>query len=111
MLPGPAAVAEPVSIVVTHEAGSGHAEARVDGVPAGSVWYRVAKGSDSPVWTVYSTVVDPAFGGRGVGSALVAEVMEQASVHAAAVVPTCWFVSGWLERHPHYRHLLADDLH
>jgi hypothetical protein len=26
------------------------------------------------------------------------------------VHPTCWFVAGWLDRHPQFQHLLPDDM-
>lgn len=100
-----------MALTITHEQGSGTARAELDGRPAGSLHYSTARNSDSPVWTVSSTVVDRRFGGRGVGSALVAQVAADASAAGATIVPVCWFVDGWLQRHPDYAHLLADDLH
>ncbi len=44
------------------------------------------------------------------GSALVRDVIEKADQADARVVPTCWFVAGWLDRHPQYHHLMQDDL-
>jgi predicted GNAT family acetyltransferase len=101
-----------MELTIEHAAGSGRSVARTtDGRTAGHLSYRAARDSDSPIWTVYSTVVDPSFGGRGVGSALVADLMAEASDRAVVVVPTCWFVAGWLDRHPEYAHLRADDGH
>ena len=82
-----------------------------DGRQAGRVGFRIADDREGPqVWTIYTTVVDRDFGGRGVGSALVADVIAHAEAAGARVRPTCWFVAGWLDRHPEHQHLLDDDL-
>ena len=54
-----------------------------------------------------STVVDPAHGGRGIGSALVRTVLDHSRENGLHVVATCWFVRGWIQRHPEYADLLA----
>ncbi|CAB4920365.1 MAG: N-acetyltransferase [Actinobacteria bacterium] len=46
------------------------------------------------------TLVPPASGGSGVGSALVRAGLTWAAQHDLVVVPQCWFVRGWLDRHP-----------
>lgn len=54
------------------------------------------------------TIVDPEFGGKGVGSALVRTALDE--VRAAGehkVVPECSFVASWIEKHPDYQDLLA----
>lgn len=54
------------------------------------------------------TVVDPAFEGRGVGSALVRHALDAVRADGELqVVPRCPFVAAWIERHPAYRDLLA----
>ena len=53
-----------------------------------------------------STVVAPERNGEGLGSALVRHVLDEARVHGLAVRPTCWFVDGWIQRHPEYMDLL-----
>lgn len=48
----------------------------------------------------FSTVVDPAFGGRGLGGRLVTFVMDDASRQGLAVIPTCPFVQAWTKKNP-----------
>ena len=45
--------------------------------------------------------------GRGIGSRLVRAGLEFAREEAFRVVPRCWFVAGYIERHPEYRALLS----
>jgi predicted GNAT family acetyltransferase len=44
--------------------------------------------------------------GRGIGSRLVRAGLEYAREKAFKVVPLCWFVAGYIERHPEYQNLL-----
>ena len=44
--------------------------------------------------------------GRGIGSQLVHSGLEYAREKALKVEPFCWFVAGYIERHPEYRSLL-----
>lgn len=89
----------------------GLATATADGASAGSLGFRIMRDKEgTEVWTLYTTVVDPSFEGHGVGSALVRDVVGHAAAAGAVVDPTCWFVAGWLDRHPDYHHMLADDL-
>jgi len=100
-----------VEITVHTDIAAGNATATIAGRRAGRLGFRVAAEREGDeVWTLYTTVVDPAFGGRGVGSALVADVIEHAQQAGARIDPTCWFIAGWLDRHQEYQHLLADDL-
>lgn len=98
-----------MNIDVTSDVAAGSARATVDGEPAGRLGFRIAESDQGPVWTLYTTVVDSRFEGRGVGSALVHEVIQLADQAGAIVRPTCWFVAGWLDRHPQYQHLLPAD--
>ena len=72
---------------------------------AGFASYRVS--GDSMVFT--HTVVEPAFEGRGVGSALARFGLDEARSRGFAVDPVCPFIRLWIERHPDYLDLVAED--
>lgn len=72
---------------------------------AGAAVYRLRPGRI--VFT--HTVVDPAFEGRGVGSALVRTALDDARAKGLSVVPLCPFFRGWIDHHPDYADLVADS--
>ena len=86
-----------MQIDVTHDADSGRFTAVVAGVTAGRLRYRE---DDAGGWVMYSTVVDPDYGGRGIGSELVRVAVETARNEERTIDPTCWFVAEWIERNP-----------
>ena len=45
-------------------------------------------------------------GGRGLASRVVAAAMDHAEARGLKVVPSCWYVAGWMARHPEYETLL-----
>src|SRR5699024_1963941 len=53
-----------------------------------------------------STVVAPERSGAGIGSAVVRFALDDIRALGMQVRPTCWFVRGWIERHPEYADLL-----
>jgi hypothetical protein len=55
------------------------------------------------------TEVPEALSGRGVGSKLVRGVLEALRAEEAKVVPRCEFVAAYVERHPEYRDMVADE--
>ena len=80
-------------------------EARLDGEVLGFAEYRL-QGDSRIVFT--HTEVGPEH--HGVGSALARGALDQ--VRAAGerkVVPRCPFIRGWIERHPDYADLVAED--
>lgn len=79
-------------------------EARVDGEskPAGIAQYiRTAE-----LIAFVHTEVDPAYEGRGVGSALARAALDEARGANLRVLATCPFFAGWIARHPEYQELL-----
>ncbi len=52
------------------------------------------------------TGVPPALEGRGLGSRLARAGLDDARENKLKVVPLCWFVRGYIERHPEYQDLL-----
>ena len=55
------------------------------------------------------TEVPQALSGQGGGSKLVRGVLDALRAEGAKVVPRCEFVAAYVERHPEYRDLLADE--
>ncbi|WP_316667570.1 GNAT family N-acetyltransferase [uncultured Propionibacterium sp.] len=74
----------------------------VDGAVAGFLEYSVSDG----VVTMPHTVVDPAYGGRGLAGRLARRALDDAAEAGRTVVPSCPFVAGWIDRHPQYQHLV-----
>ncbi len=55
------------------------------------------------------TEVPEALSGQGVGSKLARGVLDALRAEGSKVVPRCEFVAAYLDRHPEYRGLLADE--
>ncbi len=55
------------------------------------------------------TEVPEVLSGQGVGSKLVRGTLDAVRVEGLKVVPSCEFVAAYVERHPEYRDLLADE--
>ena len=55
-----------------------------------------------------STYTPEELRGRGIASAVVRGALEYAREHHCRVVPTCWFVKGYIQRHPEYTGLVAN---
>jgi hypothetical protein len=53
------------------------------------------------------TIVPEEIEGRGVGSRLVRFALDRSRERGLKVVPLCYFVKGYIERHPEYQDLLA----
>ncbi len=54
------------------------------------------------------TETDAAFEGRGVGSRLVREALDDVRARGLRVTAKCPFVRAWIARHPAYADLLAE---
>jgi len=78
-------------------------EITVDGEHAG-----VAEFEERPGVVVFThTVIDEAFGGRGLGSQLVRAGLDDVRARGLKVKPVCPFTRSWIEKHPDYQDLLA----
>lgn len=62
---------------------------------------------DGEVLTIMHTEVPKRLEGRGVGSKLVAGVLDIARAEGLKVVPRCSFVAAYIKRHPEHADLLA----
>ena len=77
-------------------------EAYVDDTLAGFTAYQR---EDGRIWILH-TEVDDAFEGRGVGSAMVRQMLDALRDDAALKVSvTCPFVNAWIRRHPEYQEM------
>jgi predicted GNAT family acetyltransferase len=82
-------------------------ELRLAGRLIGVAAYR--RRDDRLVFT--HTEVADAFEGRGFGTQLVLEALDDVRRQDATVVPLCPFVAHQIDAHPEYRDLLAPDHH
>jgi hypothetical protein len=55
------------------------------------------------------TEVPEALSGQGIGSKLVRGTLDALRGSGLKVVPRCGFVAAYVERHPEYRDLMADE--
>lgn len=106
---GPSVEGQGVRLV--HEADRDRYEA-LDGTEVVAVLYYAdepSTGADAgpTVRDLRSTIVAPERNGEGLGSLLVRHVLDEAREQGLEVRPTCWFVEGWIGRHPEYADLLA----
>jgi predicted GNAT family acetyltransferase len=83
----------------------GRFEIRLDDRVVGLASYHV----DGSTMTLPHTEVDPGVGGRGIGSALVAGVLDAARERGLTVLPYCSFIRHYIQQHPEYVDLVASD--
>ncbi|MEU8170134.1 GNAT family N-acetyltransferase [Micromonospora sp. NPDC049004] len=55
------------------------------------------------------TEVDRAFQGKGVGGALIRGTLDQVRTRGGRVVPQCPFVAAFIDKHPEYADLVAEQ--
>lgn len=92
-------MAEDDAVVVTRNEDENRWEARVDGALAGFAAYHLT--DELVVFT--HTEVDPAFEGRGVGSALARHALDEVRAEGnRKVMPLCPFIKAWIGRHREY---------
>lgn len=82
-------------------------EGHVDGELAGVVEYRERSGHR----VLLHTVVEPAFGGQGIGGTLARAALDLARADGTGVVVLCPFIQSWLEKHPEYADLVVEASH
>jgi len=80
-------------------------EIRVDGALAGFAAYRRRPGA--VVFT--HTEVDPSYEGRGLGSVLAKQALDDVRARGLGVVPLCPFINAYIQPHPDYADLVTDQ--
>jgi predicted GNAT family acetyltransferase len=99
-----ATASEPTAeIRVTNNLEEGRYEAWLGDVVAGFSEYKLRPGRI--VFT--HTIVEPKFEGRGIGSKLVREELEDVRARGLKVIPYCPFVRAYIRRHSEYQDLLS----
>ena len=78
-------------------------EIRADGDLAGFAAYRL----DGDRIVMTHTEIDPAFEGRGLGSALARSALDDARARGRTVEARCPFIASWIRKHQEYVDLLA----
>ena len=85
--------------VISDNRGASRYEAHLDGSLAGFAEYQL---TDHLVVFTH-TEVDPAFEGRGVGSAIARYALDALVADGdRKALAVCPFIKGWIERHPEY---------
>jgi hypothetical protein len=92
----------PEHFPVTHHPALGKFSAMVDGDEAYLLYHALSEG----VLDFASTVPPEELRGRGIASAVVRQALDYAREHHCRVVPSCWFVKGYIQRHPEYGDLI-----
>jgi predicted GNAT family acetyltransferase len=80
-------------------------EIRASDELAGFVQYRRREG----LIALIHTEIDSRFEGQGLGSQLIAGVLDEARAAGVAVFPFCPFVNGFISRHPEYVDLVPEE--
>lgn len=87
---------------VVHDPGKSRFEIRQDGAVVGFADYQ----RNGSTVSLTHTVVDPAFEGRGLGSALARTALDAARDQGDTVLPFCDFIRSYVEQHPEYLDLV-----
>ena len=78
-------------------------DAQVDGAVAGRAYYELQPGRI----VFLHTEVDPEYEGRGIGSLLAKDALDDVRSKGLRVVPRCPFIARYIREHPEYQDLLA----
>ena len=84
----------------------GRFEVRIDDRVVGLASYHV----DGTTMALPHTEVDPSMGGRGIGTVLVAGVLDAARDRGLHVIPYCSFTRHYIQTHPEVVDLVAAEV-
>jgi predicted GNAT family acetyltransferase len=93
-------------VIVQNDPDNSRYTARVDGELAGFTEYEMLQGRH----VFFHTETDPSYAGKGVGSTLVKEALDDVRAGGGTIVPLCPFVAAFVRRHPDYRDLVDREL-
>jgi predicted GNAT family acetyltransferase len=82
----------------------GRYEIRVDGEVAGFADYH----EEGDTVVLPHTVVDPARRGLGLAAVLIRFALDDIAHSGRQVVPSCWYVASFIDRHQEYRSMVGD---
>lgn len=82
-------------------------ELKVDGEVAFIDYHLDLTHTNKPVYVLVHTEVPPALGGKGIGSQLVKETLENITQEGATVRSRCSFITAYLQRNPQYKDIIA----
>ncbi|MFO8043320.1 MAG: GNAT family N-acetyltransferase [Alkalispirochaeta sp.] len=94
-----------MSYTVQHDPDFQRFVAAVDGEEAYVVYE--PRGEDQ--WVMTHTYTPPALRGRKIAGDVVRTALETAREQGRSVVPVCWYVEGFIQRHPEFQDLVADS--
>ncbi|GAA2238967.1 hypothetical protein GCM10010401_09120 [Rarobacter faecitabidus] len=97
--------AAPAELSVTHDKDRQRFTATLDG--EGEVGH-LDYDADAITMTILSTVVSPAFAGRGFAARLARAALDYAIEQGQQVVPRCSYIDTFVDRNPQYAELIVD---
>ena len=103
--------AETESVTVVDAPERHRFEIAVDGTVAGFTEYRdrAGSGEEAGERTFPHTVIEEAFGGRGLATLLIRTALDASRVADLAVIPECSAVAHFLAKHPEYVDLVPQS--
>ena len=90
-------------IAVTHDRERRTFAARIEG---GEAYLRYLPAGDG-VLDYATTFVPETLRGRGIASAIVRQALDHARAEGYQVIPSCWFVRDFMQKHHEYGDLVA----
>lgn len=83
---------------IVHLEGESRYELRDGDATAGVATYRRSDG----VTTFTHTIVDPEYGGQGLGGRIARHMLDEAVQRGDRIVPVCTFIQAYVKKHPEY---------
>ncbi|PJI86764.1 GNAT family N-acetyltransferase [Luteimicrobium subarcticum] len=103
----PTARASHIEFEVVDNPDESRYEARTpDGEVVGACDYRRSATPEGSRIVYPHTFVLPELEGQGIAATLAHHALDEARDQGAQVVPACWFMEGYIERHPEYQDLV-----